>query len=184
LACRLNPSRCNSRPTVGAETGCPRRVNSSAKCRSDLVVHRRHRIAALVRLHQRQQGWEELGVLLGGCLATPTWPADAAGRERLLAGLQLEHALADGRLAHASHPRDRTHATMAQQPHLDRQRQTLLALVQMRQQDREPRGELTTDLHRHAHARIPHQQAPKTENDTLIPAGFRGLGSVASWPRP
>jgi len=27
---------------------------------------RRHRIAALVRLHQREQGWEEVGVLLGG----------------------------------------------------------------------------------------------------------------------
>jgi hypothetical protein len=40
LACRLNPSRFNSRPTVGAETGCPCRVSSSARCRSDLVVHR------------------------------------------------------------------------------------------------------------------------------------------------
>ena len=27
---------------------------------------RRHRIAALIRLHQREQGWEEVGVLLGG----------------------------------------------------------------------------------------------------------------------
>jgi putative transposase len=27
-------------------------------------------------------------------------------------------------------------------------------------------------LHRYAHARIPHQQAPKTENDTLFPYGF------------
>ena len=51
---------------------------------------RRHRIAALVRLDQRQQGRDELRVLLGGRLASPTWPADAAGRQRLLAGLQLE----------------------------------------------------------------------------------------------
>src|SRR5215218_9084135 len=170
LACRLNPSRFNSRPTVGAETGCPCRVYSLAKCRSDL----------LVRLDQREQGWEEVGVLLDGCLASPTWPADAAGRERRLTGLQLNHAPADGRLAHASHLRDRAHATVPQQPRLDRQRQALLALVEMRQQDREPRGELTTDLHRYAHARIPHQQAPKTENGTLFPASFGGSGSVAA----
>jgi hypothetical protein len=73
---------------------------------------RRFRVTALVRLDQRQQGWEEVGVLLGGGLASPTWPADAAGRERRLAGLQLEHALADGRLADASHLRDRAHATV------------------------------------------------------------------------
>jgi hypothetical protein len=44
------------------------------------------------------------------------------------------------------------------------QRQALLTLVQMRQQDLEPRRELITDLHRYAHARIPHQPAlkPKT----------------------
>src|SRR5215218_9394176 len=150
---------------------------------------RRHWIAALVRLHQREQGWEEVGVLLGGCLASPTWPADAAGRERRLAGLQLNHALTDGRLAHASHLRDRAHATVPQQPRLDRQRQALLALVEMRQQDREPRGELTTDLHRYAHARIPHQQAPKTENGTLFPASFTSsatspTGCPRRWPPP
>jgi hypothetical protein len=121
---------------------------------------RRHRIAALVRLDQREQGWEEVGVLLGGCLAAPTRSADAAGRERLLAGFQLKDTLADGRLADASHLRDRPHAAMPQQPRLDRQRQALLALVQMRQQDLEPRSQLTMDLHRHAHAHIPHQQAP------------------------
>jgi len=143
---------------------------------------RRFRVAAFVRLHQRQQGWEEVGVLLDGRLASPTGPADAAGRERLLAGLQLNHALADGRLADASHLRDRAHATTPQQPRLDRQRQALLALVQMRQQDREPGGELTTNLHRDAHARIPHQQAPKTENGTLFPASFSGRGTVG-WPR-
>jgi hypothetical protein len=73
---------------------------------------RRHWIATLVRLHQRQQGRDELGVLLGGCLAAPTRPADAAGRQRLLAGFQLNDPLADGRLADAGHLRDRAHATM------------------------------------------------------------------------
>jgi hypothetical protein len=40
---------------------------------------------------------------------------------------------------------------MPQQPRLDRQRQALLTLVQMRQQDLEPHRELTTDLRRYAH---------------------------------
>jgi putative transposase len=39
-----------------------------------------------------------------------------------------------------------------QQPRLDRQRQALLALVQMRQQDLEPCSELPTDLRWYAHA--------------------------------
>jgi hypothetical protein len=73
---------------------------------------RRHWIAALVRLDQRQQGWEEIGVQAGGWLASPTWPADAAGRQRRLAGPQLNDALADGRLADAGDLRDRADATM------------------------------------------------------------------------
>ena len=139
---------------------------------------RRHRIATLVRLDQRQQGWDQVGILPCGGLASPTWPADATGRERLLAGLQLEYALADGRLADASHLRDRAHATTPQQPRLDRQRQALLALVEMRQQHLEPGGELTTDLHRDAHAAHTTPASPKTENDTLIPYGFYAAGSA------
>ena len=145
---------------------------------------RRHRIATLVRLHQPQQGWDESRVLPGGRLASPTWPADAAGRERLLTGVQLEHALTDGRLADAGHLRDRAHATMAQQPRFNRQRQALLALVEVRQQRLEPGRELTTDLHRYAHAAHTTPTSPKTENDTLFRSGFSGPGSVASWPRP
>jgi hypothetical protein len=129
---------------------------------------RRFRIAALVGLHQRQQGWEEIGVAAGGRLASPTWPADAAGRQRRLAGLRLNDALADGRLADAGDLRDRAHATVAQQPRLDRQRQALLALVEVGQQDRQPGGELTTDLHRYAHAPHTTPASPKTENNTLF----------------
>jgi hypothetical protein len=50
---------------------------------------RRSRIAAPVRLDQRQQGWDEVGVLPGGCLASPpgrrtrpggngAWPASSS----------------------------------------------------------------------------------------------------------
>jgi hypothetical protein len=145
---------------------------------------RRHRIATLIRLHQRQQGWDEIRVLLGGRLAAPTWPAGAAGREGLLAGFQLEDALADGRLADAGDLRDRAHAAVAQQPRFDRQRQALLALVQVRQQHREPGGELTKDLHRDAHAAHTTPTSPKTESDTLFRSGFSGPGSAAMRRRP
>jgi hypothetical protein len=127
---------------------------------------RRHRIAALVRLHQRQQGREEVGVRPGGGGASPTWPADAAGREGRLAGLQLNHALAHGRLADAGHLRDRAHAIVAQRPRLDGQRRGLLALVEMRQQDREPCSELPTDLRCMRMPRIPPQSPTRIKNDT------------------
>jgi hypothetical protein len=48
--------------------------------------------------------------------------------------------------------RPRAHTSVPQQPRLDRQRQALLALVQMRQQDLEPCSELPTDLRWYAHA--------------------------------
>src|SRR5207249_5899176 len=83
-------------------------------------------------------------------------------------GLQLNDALAHGRLADPSDLRDRAHAAVPQQPRFDRQRQALLALVQMRQQDLEPGRELTTDLHRYAHAAHTTPASPKTENDTLF----------------
>src|SRR5207249_5640711 len=127
-----------------------------------------------------QQGRDERRVLPGGWLAAPTWPADAAGREGRLAGLQLNDALAHGRLADPSDLRDRAHAAVPQQPRFDRQRQALLALVQMRQQDLEPGRELTTDLHRYAHAAHTTPASPKTENDTLFRSGFCGAGSAGS----
>jgi hypothetical protein len=170
LACRLQPfplqqsahRRGRDRvPLPGQRLGqVPQRLGRPPQ--------RRFRIAALVGLHQRQQGWEEIGVAAGGRLASPTWPADAAGRQRRLAGLRLNDALADGRLADAGDLRDRAHATVAQQPRLDRQRQALLALVEVGQQDRQPGGELTTDLHRYAHAPHTTPASPKTENNTLF----------------
>src|SRR5215218_3028371 len=67
---------------------------------------------------------------------------------------------------------------MAQQPRFNRQRQALLALVQMRQQHLEPGGELTTDLHRYAHAAHTTPASPKTESDTLFRSGFCGPSNV------
>jgi hypothetical protein len=49
---------------------------------------------------------------------------------------------------------------------LHRQRQALLALVQMRQQRLEPGGELPTDLHRYAHAAHTTPTITKPKNDT------------------
>jgi len=48
----------------------------------------------------------------------------------------------------------------------------------MRQQDREPRGEVTTDLHRYAHARIPHQQAPKDRKRHIISCQLHKTANV------
>jgi hypothetical protein len=127
---------------------------------------RRHRIATLVRLHQRQQGWDEIRVLPGGGPASPTRPADTTRRHRHLAGFQLNDTLADRRLADAGHLRDRAHPTVPQQPRLHRQRQALLALVQVRQQRLEPGGELLTDLHRYAHAAHTTPTITKPKNDT------------------
>jgi hypothetical protein len=53
-----------------------------------------------------------------------------------------------------------------QQPRLHRQRQALLALVQVRQQRLEPGGELLTDLHRYAHAAHTTPTITKPKNDT------------------
>jgi hypothetical protein len=136
LACRLNPASRSSLPTVGAETACPWPVNSSARCRSDLVVHprRRHRITPLVGLHQPQQGRQQLSVLLAGSLTSPACPADPTDRQQILTAFEFHNALTHRALADPGHLRDRPHPAVTQQPGLGRQRQPLLALVQMRQQ--------------------------------------------------
>ena len=114
-------------------------------------------------------GLGRVGVLLGGWLGSPTGLRTRPGGNGSSPASSSTTPFADGRLADASHLRDRAHAAVPQQPRLDRQRQALLALVQMRQQDR----------HRYGHARIPHQQTPKTENGTLFPASFSGSGTAA-----
>ena len=134
LACRLKPASRSSLPTVGAETACPWPVSSSARCRSDLVVHprRRHRITPLVGLHQPQQGRQQLSVLLAGSLTSPACPADPTDRQRIHTAFEFHNALTHRALADPGHLRDRPHPTVTQQPGLERQRQPLLALVQMR----------------------------------------------------
>ena len=129
---------------------------------------RRHRIAPLVRLYQRQQGWSQLRVQLRDRLAPTTRLPDAADRQGFLAPFEFEHPLAHGRLADTSHAGDSPDTAVAEQPGLYRQRQALLALVQMRKQHLEPCGELTTNLRRNAHT------SPTThevETNTLFPYG-------------
>ncbi|MDH6626446.1 hypothetical protein M2271_004263 [Streptomyces sp. LBL] len=62
--------------------------------------------------------------------------------QRIAPGFELEYALADGRLADPGRPRDQAHAPVAKQSSLGRQRQPLLTLIQMREQDLEPSCQL------------------------------------------
>jgi hypothetical protein len=91
--------------------------------------------------------------LLAGSLTSPACPADPTDRQRILTAFEFHNALTHGCLADPGRIRDGPQPTVTQQPGLGRQRQPLLALVQMRQRHLEPRGKLTTDLARNAHTR-------------------------------
>jgi hypothetical protein len=107
--------------------------------------------------------------LLAGSLTSPACPADPTDRQRILTAFEFHNALTHGALADPGRIRDGPQPTVTQQPGLGRQRQPLLALVQMRQQHLEPRGKLTTDLARNAHTR---STRPNSEKNTLIFYGF------------
>ena len=137
---------------------------------------RRHRIAPLVGLVQRQQGRQQLRILLRGPLTSPALPSHPPSGQRLLAAFQLGHTLADGGLADPGRLRDGAHAAMAQQPGLSCQRQTLLTFVQMREQHLESNGKPATDLARDAHTR---SASPESGSNTLFPSSFNAPGNAA-----
>ena len=113
---------------------------------------RRHRIAPLIRLHQPEQGRGQLRVVLVGALASTAGPARPPDRQRVLAGLQLGDAPAHRGRADPARLGDRADPAMPQQPSLGRQRQSLLTLVQMRQQHLEPCGQADREpRHRRAY---------------------------------
>src|ERR1700754_4685623 len=130
---------------------------------------RRHRVTPLVRLDQRQQRRSHPRVSRGGGLAPPPCPPHTLIGQRPFPGLQLEHSLADGRLAHPSHPRDGPYPAMTQQPRLSGQRPTPLTFVQMRQQHPDPRRQLLPPLGGHAHTT---STSHKIESDALFPYSF------------
>ena len=74
-------------------------------------AQRRHRIAARVRLHHRQQIGEQRRVFLQERLAAPAGTADALGRERLCGG-QLDKPSSNRAGRNAGRPRHRGNAAI------------------------------------------------------------------------
>jgi hypothetical protein len=109
-------------------------------------AQRRHRIPALIRLHQPEQGSGQLRVLVVGAPSSTAGPARSPNRQRVLPGLQLGHAPAHRGGADSRRLRDGADTAVPQQPSLRRQGESLLTFVQMRQQHLEPPGELTANL--------------------------------------
>jgi len=110
---------------------------------------RRHRIASLVRLDQRQEGRPQPRIEICDPLAASARPPHPP--QRLLSGLQLGHTLADRGLTHRGHPSDDPNTTVSQNTDLRGHQQPSLPLIQMREQHRELHGELGTDLVRDTH---------------------------------
>lgn len=100
--------------------------------------------------------------MLRCALASSPDVAGPSDRERALAALQLGDPSADGCRADPGHLGDRPYPAVAQQPRLGRQHQALLALVQMRQQHRKPRGKLITSLARNRHTRSTSAEPKRT----------------------
>ena len=107
---------------------------------------RRHRIPALIRLHQPEQGSSQLRVLVVGAPSSTASPTRSPDRQRVPTGLQLGHAPAHRGGADSRRLGDGADPAVPQQPSLRRQGESLLTFVQMRQQHLEPPGELTADL--------------------------------------
>ena len=120
----------------------PDQLGGQAPQRLGRPPQRRLRVTAFIRLNQRQQRRDQPGIQLCGALAPPALASGTADRERILALLQLEDALADGALAHPRHLGNGPDPAMPQQPCLGRQQQPPLPLVQMRQQHLEPQRQL------------------------------------------
>lgn len=85
---------------------------------------------------------------------------DVVGRRGASVSRQLEHALADRRLAHRSRPRDCPDTAMPRHLGLDTHEQSPLPPVQMWEQHSELHSELAADLILDA---LPRQRAPERE---------------------
>ena len=93
---------------------------------------RRHRIAALVRLDQRQQRGQHLRIqVLHGLAATAGLASPTVG-QRILSGFKLEDPRPDRRLGHSRSPRHRPKTAVSEQSSFLPHQQASLTLVQMR----------------------------------------------------
>jgi hypothetical protein len=137
---------------------------------------RRFRVAALVRLHQRQQRSHQAGIQARGALAAPAAAPHPPLSERLPPPPEPEDARADGGLADPGHPGHGPHPAMPQQPRPGRQQQPPLPLVQVRHQHLEPHRQPIADPGRDAHTTTSNHQH---QDNTLFLYGFRAPGNAA-----
>ena len=143
---------------------------------------RRHRIPPLIRFHQPEQGSGQLRVVVVGAPSSTACPARSPDRQRVLAGLQLGDAPAHRGGADSARLGDGADPAMPQQPSLGRQRQSLLTLVQMRQQHLEPPGKLTANLGVDAHTASSDARAQKNKL-FLYSSNARSSAAVPRRPR-
>ena len=116
-------------------------------------AQRRHRITPLVRLHQLQQRRDQTRILCLAGLAATSGAPDAAARQRILTGLQLEHPVTDRGLAHPGHSCHGAYPAVSEQPSLLGHYQTPLTFIQVRQDDLKPQRELIQNVVGDAHTR-------------------------------
>ena len=98
-------------------------------------AQRRHRAAPLGRLHQRQQGAQQPGVMLHQRLAPAALPAHPAARQRL-ALVQLAQAASNGAGRDPRRTPCRGNPAMARRTRLAGREQPAATLVQVRRQQR------------------------------------------------
>jgi hypothetical protein len=117
-------------------------------------------------------------LFLGGLAATPG-ASDAAVRQRILTGLELEHTVANRGLAYPGHPRHGPYATVSEESRLLPQHQTPLTLVQVRQHDLESQRELVQNVVGEAHIRA---TGLSDESNGLFLDGFTCCGTPSAMP--
>ena len=150
---------------MSALTRCPWRVSSSASSLVDLVVQRSGDIGSprMSGSTRASSAGRSPGSSCHGLLASAAGPTNPSQRFR--PGLQLDHAVADRRLADPGRLSDGADPTMAQQPCLGRHQQTPLPLVEVREQHLKLQGELATDRLGDAHTT---STSRRTGSNTLI----------------
>ena len=147
---------------------------------------RGHRIPPLIRFHQPEQCSGQFRIVLVDASSSTARPSRSPDRQGILTGLQLGDAFAHRGSADATRFRDRAEPAVPQQSRLGRQRQSLLTLVQIRQQHLEAPSELATDLGVDTHTAS--SDSPCEKNKLFLYSSARSatcatacLASCAPW---
>src|SRR5215470_9792345 len=129
---RENPSFTNSLRTVSALIGCPISVSAAASFSMlfDTQIRGSHGIAQRRGLHQALECGNEPRIVLGKCPTPATGAADLPLRQRFRVEIIL--AAIDRRTGEPGDLRDDCKTTPTRGPHLDRCKQSLPPLVELR----------------------------------------------------